>query len=186
MDKQNNSGPLVIIEGARRSGKSYLIGRQEIFPVFKFDFNGAFSKLDLGHDSRLTHMFGLGKEVMVHQLNKEGIVGNLLIDRGIITNSVWGVMMERCSSEEALNELEYAIEEKYFHNTTFILVRGTYEGNREKDLWDSMEHLIPREVELFDKIFDFVRSRGVKTRIIQNKFNEESVDEFNKLLNELK
>ena len=35
--------PLIIVEGSRKSGKSYLVSKQSDFPVFKFDFNSNFS-----------------------------------------------------------------------------------------------------------------------------------------------
>ena len=63
---------LIIVEGARLSGKSFLVGSQKIYPVFKFDFNGAFSGLDFQKNSTDAHYLGLGKELMLQQLNHFG------------------------------------------------------------------------------------------------------------------
>jgi tRNA isopentenyl-2-thiomethyl-A-37 hydroxylase MiaE len=76
--------------------------------------------------------------------------------------------------------------EGYFENVTFLLIKGTYQGGRDKDLWDSMEHLIPEEVKTFDEVFDFVGKRGVKTHTIYNNFNDDSVNEFNSFLKGIK
>ena len=81
--------PLIIVEGSRKSGKSYLISKQSDFPVFKFDFNSNFSAWDFGKQSEEIHWFGLGKEVMLHELNSSGFLEEMIIDRGILTNSVW-------------------------------------------------------------------------------------------------
>jgi hypothetical protein len=57
---------LLLIEGNRKGGKSFLISKQNILPVFKFDFNSNFSTWDFGKQSEDIHWFGLGKEVMLH------------------------------------------------------------------------------------------------------------------------
>jgi hypothetical protein len=186
MDENKKVVPVVIVEGARKSGKSYLINSQGLFPVFKFDFNGAFEKLSLGHESESTHMFGLGKEIMLHQLIKNGFISGIMVDRGILTNSVWSIIMKRTSKTEVFKSLEYAIEEGYFENVVFLLVKGTYNGDRDKDLWDSMEHLIPEEVRIFNEVLDFVIKNGVKAYTIDNNFDPNSVNEFNSFLKSIK
>ena len=97
--------PLIIVEGSRKSGKSYLISKQSDFPVFKFDFNSNFSLWEFGKQSEEIHWFGLGKEVMLHELNSSGFLEEIIVDRGILTNSVWGVFQGRVTQTQAEQDL---------------------------------------------------------------------------------
>jgi hypothetical protein len=118
--------PLIVVEGARLSGKSYLISEQNILPVFKFDFNSSFSLWDFGKKSQDTHWFGLGKEVMLHELDNAGFLGKTIIDRGILTNSVWGVFQGRISEEQAKQDLINFHKRGLLENTKIILVNGEW------------------------------------------------------------
>jgi hypothetical protein len=97
--------PLIIVEGSRKSGKSYLVSRQAQLPVFKFDFNSNFSVWSFEKQSEDIHWFGLGKEIMLHELNLSGFLEDMVVDRGILTNSVWGVFQGRITKEQAEQDL---------------------------------------------------------------------------------
>lgn len=177
---------LFVIEGARKSGKTYLVNSQKNLPVFKFDFNGAFEGLGLPRNSENTHYFGLGKEVMLHQLDGQGLLDNLMIDRGIITNSVWGIFQSRVTVSEVESELNWVIKERLLDSSAFIQIKGTFEGERTKDLWDADESRLQEEKDLFDYFFKYISNRGVRTFTFYNRFNDISLDLFNRLIIEIK
>ena len=54
-----------LIEGARNSGKSYLLQWAKIKP-YKFDFPHWYGKLKLNNEDRETHSFALSKEILLH------------------------------------------------------------------------------------------------------------------------
>lgn len=177
---------LFVVEGARKSGKTFLVNSQNTFPVFKFDFNGAYTNLDLPAEGEITHGIGLGKELMVHQLNRDTFLPDLIMDRGVITNSVWGILNKRVSSDAVYKELDYMIKNGLFKNSFFFYVQGTYQGNREKDVWDYMDKSIPREIEIFEEIIEYLLSAGVRIQKIENRFDTESLSEFQTIIKKLK
>jgi hypothetical protein len=170
--------PLIIVEGARRSGKSYLVSNQEVHPVFKFDFNSNFTKWDLGKRSSEAHLFGLGKEVMLHELDNAGFIGKTIIDRGILTNSVWGVFQTRVSEEQARKDLINFHERGLLENTKIVLVEGEFDKERKKDIWDEDDVRGGQERALFKSFSSLLESLGVEVIHFTNNFDDESLERF--------
>lgn len=171
--------PLIIVEGSRKSGKSYLIENQKEIPIFKFDFNSNFSTWDFGKQSEITHWFGLGKEVMLHELNLSGFFpSKLIVDRGILTNSVWGVFQGRITKKQAETDLINFHKRGLFRRTTIILVKGEWNEKRTKDIWDHEDSRIAEERSLFNEFSLLLKGLGVDIKIFNNKFDLESVVRF--------
>lgn len=177
---------LFIVEGARKSGKTFFVSSQNTFPVFKFDFNGVYTSLDLPSNGEITHGIGLGKELMIHQLNRDAFLSDLIMDRGVITNSVWGILNKRVTKDNVYKELDYMIQNGLFKNSFFFYIHGTYQGDREKDVWDYMDKMIPQEIEIFEEILDYLSSAGVKINKIDNNFDMESLSKFQSMIKNLK
>lgn len=177
---------LFVVEGARKSGKTFFVNSQTWIPVFKFDFNGLYTSLNLPAEGKKTHHIGLGKELMVQQLNRDGFLPHLIMDRGVITNSVWGVLNKRVSLKSVYQEIDYMLEKDLFKNTIFFHISGTSEERRSKDVWDYMDERIPEEVALFNKFFSYISMAGVKTFEIENKFDAESLSNFQTIIKNLK
>src|SRR3989344_2888201 len=95
---------LFYIEGSRGSGKTFLAKHLKK-EYFKFQFVDWFKELKLENKSKSTHLFALGKEIMLLQLSREGLLKNIsIVDRGIISVLVWGITQSRISYKEALEE----------------------------------------------------------------------------------
>lgn len=175
--------PLIIIEGNRNAGKTHLISNQNVYPVFKFDFNKYFLGLNLEKESISTHQFGIGKEIMLHDLYNTGIISeDVVIDRGIITNMVWGVLKGRIDLYSTERQLTFLAESGLFKNSRFIIVRGIYNQKRNKDIWDDMDVYHKEEEELFIHFSELLKSFNVEIDIIMNSFDNESKKEFINLL----
>ena len=177
---------LIVVEGNRKSGKTYFVESQNWIPVFKFDFNSLYKNFNLPEKGKRTHNIGLGKELMIHQLNRDGHLPQILMDRGVITNSVWGVLNKRVSKVSVLKELDYILENDLFKNCVFIQIKGCLVDERKKDLWDFMDNKIPEEADLFDEFFDYIESKGVRVHRIENKFDPESLSNFQTIIKNLK
>ena len=177
---------LIIIEGNRKAGKSFLINSQHWFPVFKFDFNGLYNTLKLPQNGGRTHHIGYGKELMIHQLHRDGFISDIIMDRGVITNSVWGILNNRVTKKSVYSELDYMIDSGLFKNCFFFLIKGVSTGIREKDNWDFMDLQIPHEIELFEEFYEFLYKKGVKIQIINNNFDQESLSNFQSIIKNLK
>ena len=170
--------PLIIVEGSRKSGKSYLISKQSDFPVFKFDFNSNFSAWDFGKQSEDIHWFGLGKEVMLHELEQSGYLPKLLVDRGILTNSVWGVFQGRVTKTQAEQDLINFHKRGLFKNVRIIVVEGEWDQLRTKDIWDNDDSRAEEERDLFRSFSSLLKDLGVDVRSFTNNFDLESVVRF--------
>ena len=178
--------PLIIVEGARRSGKTYLLSKQDILPIFKFDFNSNFSLWNFPKKSESTHWFGLGKEIMLHELNLTGFINDIIVDRGILTNTVWGVFQGRITEEQAKNDLMNFHKRGLFNNTKIILVEGEWPEKRSKDIWDEDDKRGELERSLFTSFSLLLRDLGVEIISFTNNFDLESVEGFKKEIIKLK
>jgi len=170
--------PLIIVEGSRKSGKSYLVSKQTDFPVFKFDFNSNFSTWDFGKQSEEIHWFGLGKEVMLHELNSSGFLEKMIVDRGILTNSVWGVFQGRVTKTQAEQDLINFHKRGLFKNVRIIVVEGEWDQSRTKDIWDNDDSRAEEERSLFRSFSLLLKDLGVNVRSFTNNFDLESVVRF--------
>jgi hypothetical protein len=177
--------PLIIVEGSRKSGKSYLISQQNSLPVFKFDFNSNFSTWDFGKQSTEVHWFGLGKEVMLHELDNSGFLDTMIVDRGILTNSVWGVFQGRVTKKQAEEDLIKFHKRGLFRNTTIILVKGEWGQKRIKDMWDQDDSRVIEERLIFNEFSLLLKRLGVNIKVFNNNFDLESVVRFKKEINSI-
>lgn len=177
---------LIIIEGARASGKTYLISHQNILPVFKFNFNSNFSDWEFHKNGTDIHWFGLGKEVMLHELDLGGhIKDKMLVDRGVLTNSVWGVFQNRITESQAKNDLIKFHKKGLFNTTDIILIEGQYKETRKKDIWDNDDYRINEERSLFLSFSDLLRNLGVRVHTFHNNFDEASIIQFKCEINKI-
>lgn len=169
---------LLLIEGNRKGGKSFLISKQNILPVFKFDFNSNFSTWDFGKQSEDIHWFGLGKEVMLHELNLSGFLKEMIVDRGILTNSVWGVFQGRVTKAQAEQDLINFHKRGLFKNVRIIVIDGEWDQSRTKDIWDNDDSRAEEERSLFRSFSSLLKDLGVDVRSFTNNFDLESVVRF--------
>lgn len=171
--------PLLIVEGSRRSGKSYLISKQTVLPAFKFPFNENFAHWNFDKHGTDIHWFGLGKEIMLHELDLNQHLPKILVDRGILTNSVWGVFQHRISEEKAKEDLIKFHKRGLFLKTEIILITGINKEIRKKDIWDADDDRVEEEISLFRSFTSLLVDLGVTIRFFPNFFDEESVTRFN-------
>ena len=175
--------PLLIVEGCRKSGKSYLLNKQWTRSVFKFDFNENFSHWDFDKNGTDIHWFGLGKEIMLHELDINGFLpGKILVDRGILTNSVWGVFQRRISEEQAKEDLVKFHARGLFKNTQILMVEGQFQELREKDIWDKDDNRREEEHVLFQSFSLLLMDLGVQVNTFHNNFDSESITRFNDVI----
>ena len=179
---------LIIFEGARNSGKSYLARRaSEDFkvPLYKFDFVDWFNSLKLGDESRETHLFALGKELQILQLNRDEIIPSLILDRGFLTVLVWGVLSNRISFEEALEELNQIVSKGLLERCKMFYIHGDNpdKSKRNKDNWDFRDNTFDEKF-LYSKFINHILETypsfdNFSVYSFENKFNETSI--INKL-----
>jgi len=175
---------LKLIEGARNTGKTYLLQQAHI-KTYKFPFPFWYGKLKLSNNDLGTHQFAISKEIMLHHLNRDKhITKKLYIDRGILTVLVWGVMENRITMDEAVKQLWTFAKEGLFDETEIIYIHGT--NPREcgsKDVWDDSSK--NKEVLLYEELLSELHEAlpNLKITRFANEFTMFSSLEFRELLN---
>lgn len=174
---------LTIFEGARNSGKTYLANlasEHNKIPVFKFKFVDWFNLLKLEDSSEGIHLFALGKEISIQQMNREGILPDMIMDRGFLTVIVWGILAGRITEENAYRQLDLIISLDLLRNCRIYYIHGNNpnKSDRNKDNWDFMDHT-SLEKELYDKFIKYLTEntnpKEFEIIIFENKFDESSI-----------
>jgi len=181
--------PLILLEGPRNSGKTHLSGIISQ-PKFKFDFTGVYGGLRLHATDPKTHALGLGKEIMLHQLYRDGFLGkNLIVDRGILTNQVWGIYQNRVSYEDIFPEIDFMCESGLMENVEIVLIKSDSPSSfrQNKDHWDHLENIEERKLELsiFNTISDYFKSKKIKIHEFVNQMDGGSETEFKKIISNI-
>jgi hypothetical protein len=174
---------LTIFEGARNSGKTYLANlasEHNKIPVFKFKFVDWFNLLNLEDSSEGIHLFALGKEISIQQMNREDILPDMIMDRGFLTVIVWGVLAKRITEENAYRQLDLIISLGLLRNCRLYYIHGDNpnKSDRNKDNWDFTDHTT-EEKDIYDKFINYLLdntdSREFEIVIFENKFDETSI-----------
>jgi len=178
-----------VFEGARNSGKTHLssIASSIIGRSFKYDFVNWFRFLRLDSKDNSTHLFALGKESMLLQLNRDGFLPfDFVLDRGIFTVMSWGVLEGRISIGDAKMQIDYLIAKGLFNGCRFFHIKGNNPNSRgSKDEWDSEESRREIEVFLIDTLMKYAsESSDGSIDIIEfkNEFCRESEDAISRII----
>jgi len=175
---------LVIFEGARNSGKTYLAQRASEYnkiPLYKFEFVKWFNELGLKDDARESHLFALGKEVQLLQASRDGILQPIILDRGFLTVLVWGVLSKRIDFDEAIHELAHILSRGLLENCHVYYIFGNNPDNsdRNKDNWDFRDNTSD-ERYLYEKFISYLLETypnfdNFSIHSFENKFDETSI-----------
>jgi hypothetical protein len=174
---------IFIFEGARNSGKSYLAQKASEhtgIPLYKFQFTEWFDGLRLGDDSESTHLFALGKEIQLLQCNRDGVIKDIILDRGFLTVFVWGVLSGRITYEKALFELDQLVDLGLLQNCKVYYIDGKNPDGtkRDKDHWDFREDS-SAEKDLYEKFISHLllhyQFDSFSIYRFENKFNPTSI-----------
>jgi hypothetical protein len=142
--------------------------------------------LKLNNNDAGTHHFAIGKEIILHHLNRDNhIEKELFIDRGILTVLVWGVMERRISMDEAVKQLWTFANQGLFENTEIIYITGTNPRERgAKDVWDDSSKA--KEVLLYEELLVELHEAQPNLKITRftNEFDLLSAASFQKLIEE--
>jgi len=193
---------IIMIEGARHSGKTYVIEKffeKNTNPkVHYYKFQFAKHIDDLGMRDQETgpgvHYFSIANVLTILELNETLLKDHILVfDRCIFSAYVWSIYRERMGTFRLLEEFRKILNSKLYQNVKLLYVERDESIEiikREKDYFGNFENS-DREKELFERIFSEFKSQITDStkmnefsRMI-NEFDEESSTEFNQMLNDL-
>ncbi len=193
---------IIMIEGHRHSGKTFLIDRffeQNTNPnVHYYKFQFAKHIDDLGMRDQESgpgvHYFSIANVLTILELNETLLKDHILIfDRCIFSAYVWSIYRERMNQFRLLSEFQKILISNLYQNSKILYVERDEDieiTKRDKDYFGNFEN-VNREKELFERIFSEFRyeisdsSRNNDFVRVINHFNNESSNEFNQILSSL-
>jgi len=121
---------------------------------------------------------------MLLQLNRDGLLPDFVLDRGILTVLTWGILSGRITENEAINQIKMIAEEGLFDNCEIVYVYGENpnKGDRNKDNWDFRDGEID-EANIMKNIRDIitVHPYNVKVKLVHNTFDSLAVEKIKDL-----
>jgi len=180
------------IEGARFTGKTYLIDKlTNGFQTYKFPFakyfNESFAKdisiinkKELNSKKELYYLT-LGYDITILDLAKNGLISqDLIVDRGILSNIIFGIQSGRISISEGIQAWEWLCTE-YGDIFEVVYVKAKLnDDKRNKDMWDIYD-----QAETMSLYETFIRSVNTNIHIFENNFDIDSVNRFNTLIDDI-
>lgn len=180
---------VIIVEGAKRTGKSYLLGKLDV-PTFKIPFvdyfHGVMGKEgERGEANRDVHWLNAGCDLAVLSLAKSGNLKGLVIDRGPVSNIVFAVMQNRITEDEGLVHLDWLADNGYFDDIHLVLVKaGVNVPERNKDAWEVLDPKV--EASLLERYMDRLSvGWSLDVKKITNNYDGKSIERFKGLINGL-
>ncbi len=193
---------IIMIEGHRHSGKTFLIDRffeQNQNPkvhYYKFQFAKYIDSLGMRDQETGpgVHYFSIANVLTILELNKTLLKDEILVfDRCIFSAYVWSIYRERMKPFRLLEEFRRTLISDLYQDVKLFYVnreKGIEVAKREKDYFGNFEDA-DREKELFERIFSEFNpqitneSRGNAFNRMTNHFDEASSTQFNLMLNDL-
>lgn len=180
---------LIIVEGAKNVGKTYLIENSGV-PSYKFPFANYFNEFlknntdNVGTADDATYHFSTGFDISLLSLAKSGLVREpVIVDRGFLSNIVLGQTQNRITDEDAYAYIDFLHSNEYLGaNLRVIYIQrrssNTSGGRTEdKDQWEYLDYN-----KMNDKYHQYIgylwEKYKFKCEIFYNDFDNESLYEF--------
>lgn len=188
---------ILFVEGARHSGKTFLINQfiqaqaDSRIEYYKFYFANHVKSLGLVEldSTPALHYFSLGNIMTIMEMNlrpeyKDKI---WIFDRAIISAYAWAILRKRLPRDRAELEFQSLIGSDLYRNskTLVVSVTGqTGDSSRVKDTWDAM-HSTAEEQRIMSELISSgmadlastVKNNGLS--FVFNEFCQSSVESFN-------
>lgn len=183
---------IIIIEGSRNVGKTFLIDKvKDIVSIYKFPFVKYFNESFTNNipdnikqqfnDKRELFFLTLGYDITILDLMKKGLIKHdLIVDRGILSDIVFGLQSKRITENDAINAWKWLMNEYGQFFEIVYITSNNKEDNRNKDAWCHYNN-----TENVKLSIDFLKNVNYEPCIINNSFNNKSVENFRKCIIDL-
>lgn len=181
---------MIIVEGSRMVGKSYLLNNIEGYVTYKVPFVPYFNEflktenfIESNKNNSAYH-FTTGNDVAILSMYRQGLLNsNILFDRGFLSNVVLAVQQDRITIEDGKKYLDWLIHEQYTEYVTIIYVTAdNKKDNRNKDNWNILDQ--SKTNELYELYISYIENR-VNIIRFNNEFNIEDKTNFENIINSI-
>jgi hypothetical protein len=186
---------LIQIEGSRNCGKTYLISQLDhnIHKIYKLPFINFYNKCYTKHLSTENKMslnnnkelfyFTVGYDVTILDLLKTNIIDtNIITDRGMLSNLVFGIQSKRITINTAYDVYSW-LNEQYKDYMEIVYIKGinnNSDESRNKDTWK-----IYNKNETDDLYNELIEKLNIPILNINNNFDNQSIINFKFLIDKI-
>jgi len=190
---------IILVEGARHSGKTFLIekfferNKDPKVSYYKFQFAKYVDWLGLRDQETGpgVHYFSVANVMTILELNQTLLKDEVIVfDRCIFSAYVWSIYRERMEKGRLINEFKEILKSDLWQNCKILYVDRPVEietSVREKDYFGNFENPVA-EKELFEELFSrFTKliNQEEKSNLLvrfKNNFDQLSEDRFGELM----
>lgn len=198
---------MIILEGARNVGKTYLLSEYlkeypNKFFTYKFPYFDFYKELELNQELNAGTYFGYGKDLDILALAKSNLLPkNLILDRGFVSNIVFAMIFRKAKESTMIRYIDIIKTHYSDVPIDIIYVKADEIGRRENEVSTIRDKDITEIKDLsitgsdiyintyafkYSWVFSLlVNSPNIRIHNITNYFNKKSVEEFNCLMNSL-
>jgi Cdc6-like AAA superfamily ATPase len=171
--------PIIIIEGSRTVGKTYLINSiEKHFKSYKYPFVDWFNTIydnDMSNNTNKEIFYLIfGQDTCLFDLYFKGLIeGPLILDRGFLSNAVFGIQSNRIQLNEVITNLKWQLNKwpnlfkiVYIDSEPIIDIRN-------KDNWSLYDN--EKTKEIYQTLF---KELNLKVTNFYNNKDKQSITDF--------
>lgn len=178
---------IIQVEGVRNVGKTFLLNTLNNSIIYKFPFVKYFNELhtynienvkqQLNNDPKLFFLT-LGYDITILDLASKGLLKqDLIVDRGILSDIVFGIQAQRIDKEFGLIVLNWIIK-NYGHIFKVVYIfSDNIIDNRNKDEWK--HYNIIETNKIYHYLFD---NLNITPIFFKNNFDKISIERFSQCI----
>lgn len=186
MDTQDSKN-IIVIEGPRNTGKTFLMGKTGI-QKHKLQFGLYYDKI-LNSDKKYSLGYSIGKDLQFLTLLQNNFLTKekFFVDRLFLTSIVYSVLDERFTRDQGKQYLELLLKNfgDVIRKMYIVYLEGKNPIPRVKDSFDS-RFLYDDERLLYHYFLNLLIVNDIEVMQFENEFTEESILNFKEFINDLR
>lgn len=179
---------IIMIEGARNVGKTYLINSLENAQTYKFPFSKYFNesytdglpdsaKMNCNGEESLFYLT-IGYDITILDLAKKGLLKtDLIVDRGILSDIIFAIQAGRIDYYNAIKAWNWLYTEYEDVFKIYYITTDLNTDNRNKDAWNIYDQ--KETMDLYNNFIEIGnRDFRYDIHVFKNNFDDVSVTKF--------
>ena len=172
---------MIIVEGPRNTGKTFLIeNTTQGRIVYKFPFAPIFNYFEM--DINVGRGFAMGKDLQFLSIYTSKLLPRSIIsDRGFFSTAVYGVLDKRITESQAIEYLDFISSHFDMRYIKIVFVSGRNPNSEQvrakKDGWEDLTY--EKQFDMYIRLAKYIQ---VDIIYFENKFDQRSMDIFREII----